>query len=309
MSMIDVVPPRRSSEAIEMLVSEMAGEVRSQQARAIYDALVSDHANSAGLLGQFCGDRLMAVCWLQPQPGHTATLWPPVSPGELEPSIATALVARSLEVAATQGAALVQSLLLTDAGRNADTLLHSGFAHVADLLYLVSPADKFPQTRPDCALDFVAFGDAGMKRLERIVERSYEGTLDCPALNGVRALEDVLAGYRAVGKFRQELWLVARLAAADVGCVLLTDHAPQRVWELLYLGVLPEYRGRGLGLEITRYAQWLAARENVERVVLAVDAANEPAKSMYAAAGFTAWDRRSVFVKVLLRAQRSSRHS
>ena len=36
-----------------------------------------------------------------------------------------------------------------------------------------------------------------------------------------------------------------------------------------------------------------------KRLVLAVDAANEPALRMYAAAGFQAWDRRSVFVRVL----------
>jgi hypothetical protein len=31
---------------------------------------------------------------------------------------------------------------------------------------------------------------------------------------------------------------------------------------------------------------------------LAVDAANEPAIRMYAAAGFQAWDRRSVYLKM-----------
>jgi hypothetical protein len=33
--------------------------------------------------------------------------------------------------------------------------------------------------------------------------------------------------------------------------------------------------------------------------VLAVDASNEPALAMYAAAGFASWDRRSVFVRIL----------
>ena len=33
--------------------------------------------------------------------------------------------------------------------------------------------------------------------------------------------------------------------------------------------------------------------------MLAVDAANEPALRGYAAAGFVAWDRRSVFLKLL----------
>ena len=36
-----------------------------------------------------------------------------------------------------------------------------------------------------------------------------------------------------------------------------------------------------------------------QRLVLAVDAANEPALRTYAAAGFQAWDRRSVFIRVM----------
>ena len=67
------------------------------------------------------------------------------------------------------------------------------------------------------------------------------------------------------------------------------------------MGVAPEARGQGIGLEITRQAQWLAAREHAERLVLAVDAANQPAIDVYAAAGFTGWDRRSVFVHMLKR--------
>jgi hypothetical protein len=34
-------------------------------------------------------------------------------------------------------------------------------------------------------------------------------------------------------------------------------------------------------------------------LVLAVDAANEPAIATYAAAGFAGWDRRSVFVRIV----------
>ena len=45
----------------------------------------------------------------------------------------------------------------------------------------------------------------------------------------------------------------------------------------------------------------LSRRFGAQCTVLAVDAANEPAIGMYAAAGFAAWDRRSVFVRMLNR--------
>jgi hypothetical protein len=48
-----------------------------------------------------------------------------------------------------------------------------------------------------------------------------------------------------------------------------------------------------------RRAQSLAAEAHATCLLLAVDAANEPAVAMYAAAGFAAWDRRSVLVRLL----------
>jgi ribosomal protein S18 acetylase RimI-like enzyme len=63
------------------------------------------------------------------------------------------------------------------------------------------------------------------------------------------------------------------------------------------MGVVPEARGQGLGISIVRHAQYLARAAGRERLVLAVDAANEPAIAVYAAAGFVCWDRRSVFLR------------
>jgi mycothiol synthase len=91
---------------------------------------------------------------------------------------------------------------------------------------------------------------------------------------------------------------MARHDGADLGCLLLADHPDQRIWELVYMGIVPEARGRGLGLALARQAQWRARQAGAERLVLAVDAANEPALRGYAAAGFITWDRRSVFLKL-----------
>jgi ribosomal protein S18 acetylase RimI-like enzyme len=113
-------------------------------------------------------------------------------------------------------------------------------------------------------------------------------------------MDDVLEGYRAVGRFRPERWQNARSDNHDVGCLLLADHGPESSWELMYMGLAPEARGRGFGLEITRHAQWLASRDNVERLLLAVDASNYPALAMYAQAGFEIWDRRSVFARAFV---------
>jgi ribosomal protein S18 acetylase RimI-like enzyme len=92
--------------------------------------------------------------------------------------------------------------------------------------------------------------------------------------------------------------LFIRNAGKDVGVLLLADHPQGRHWELMYMALVPEARGRGWGRQITHYAQWLARGANVERVLVAVDVANTPAVKMYRDCGFEVWDRRAVFVRL-----------
>jgi ribosomal protein S18 acetylase RimI-like enzyme len=131
-----------------------------------------------------------------------------------------------------------------------------------------------------------------------LVDATYVGTLDCPGLNGIRDIEDVLIGYRAVGVFDPGLWLFVRHEGKDVGCLILTAHPGHGTWELTYMGLIPQARGHGWGTDIARYAEWLAGKAGQSRVVLAMDAMNGPAIRMYAAAGFQAWDRKSVYLRI-----------
>ena len=148
-------------------------------------------------------------------------------------------------------------------------------------------------------LTFEGVDDAELDTLAPLIERTYENTLDCPALNGRRDCSQVVAGYRATCHDDLSHWFIVRHQDETLGCLLLSHDARHANWELIYMGLLPEARGRGWGLEIVRHAQWLVAAHGGERLVLAVDAANQPAVAIYAAAGFLAWDRRSVFVKFL----------
>jgi mycothiol synthase len=67
---------------------------------------------------------------------------------------------------------------------------------------------------------------------------------------------------------------------------------------VIYLGLTPAARGRGLGRAVLRHALELA-RAHVPRLELAVDLRNMPAVRLYQAAGFTARDRRAVHLTVL----------
>jgi ribosomal protein S18 acetylase RimI-like enzyme len=231
------------------------------------------------------------------QAGRAAEIWPPQLAAGEPHSTALALLAAVKRWLTEGGVQIVQALLHTDAQREAETLRASGFRHAADLLYLVCLDSEFPTQPPATPLRLEPCRPADHERLSRIVEATYVNTLDCPTLNGVRKVEDVLAGYRASGVFDPARWLIVCHGSDDVGCLILTAYPEHGTCELTYMGVVPAARGHAWGVDIARHAQWLTRQAGQPRLVLAVDAANGPALAAYAAIGFKAWDRRSVFLR------------
>jgi mycothiol synthase len=241
---------------------------------------------------------LVAAMRVQVQPGRTAIVSPPRC-AEGEPAEASRqLLAAVLQRLSADGVQLAQSLLESDSGPDATLLAQHQFRHVCELQYLVSVRGAFPRNEPRCSLTFVGYTSDVHARLAEIVRRTYVGSLDCPAIEGVRHIDDVLAGYQASGVWDPARWLLVRHGERDVGCLLLTDDPPNDQWELIYLGIVPEQRGHGWGLAAVRHAQWLTGVASRQRLVVAVDAANGPALAAYAAAGFLTWDQRSAFVRV-----------
>lgn len=266
--------------------------------RAIDDVL-SGRDPAVEILAASRDGALVGALWAQRQPGRTASVCPPQLVDGEPAGSGVLLLSAATERLERRQVVLVQALLETDSGLDFQRFLAAGFHHVCDLLYLVSPAAAFPAEPPAGGLEFSPVSEAELPRLAGVLERTYEGTLDCPQLNGVRATDDVLAGYRAGGPFVPERWLLCRRQGHDVGCLLLADHAAGNQWEVIYMGLLPEARGHGWGLAVVRHAQWLTRSAGRARLVLAVDAGNRPAIAAYAEAGFRAWDRRSVLLRVL----------
>ena len=249
--------------------------------------------------GAFRAKELAGSFLIQTQPGRTAVVWPPhVVAGEPRET-AHRLLLKGLEELPRPGIRMVQALVPKDVGVDAELLVATGFRHVSDLLYLVCLADQFPATPPSPELQFQAYSPELRVRFSQLIDATYEGSLDCPAVNGVRTVDEVLQGYQATGYFDPERWFIVHHQGEEIGCLILTDYPDHATWELIYMGLLPAARGRGRGVGIVRHAQWLCGRALRKRLVLAVDAANEPALRMYATAGFQSWDQTSVFIRVL----------
>ena len=290
-------PPARITEALALVLCELPPSLRREMAHTLLDELDPAELAHEALCVALRAERLCGAAWGQRQSGRIATFWPAqLVPGEgddtaqmLSQSVVRLLDATSVE--------LTQAILPFDDSSKPPVLEAVGFHHLADLYYLSCEAANFPPEEPFSTIRFEPYRGHERQRLIRLVERTYEQTLDCVGLEGVRTVDEVITGYQGTGVYRNENWLFVRQNGEDIGVLLLAEHPDACHLELMYMGLIPELRGLGLGRHIVRHAKWIAARRLAERIVLAVDVTNKPAVRMYQFEGFSAWDKRSVYVR------------
>lgn len=284
-------PAALSFDALGLALADLTPEQRREFAR------VTPGQPVEALMVAFSGGEVVGAAWGQRQPGSTAIFWPPQWREKADPDVSGRLacaVVQSLDEAGIR----MSQVLLPDRDSPAVPMLRAaGFECLTDLAYLTWEVADLPEERRESQLEFVPYDDDAVDRLVAAIEATYEGTLDCPDLGGRRPMDEVLGGYRETGMFRPENWLLVRSGGEDVGVLLLTEHRVAGHWELLYMGLAANARGKRRGRDLVRHAQRLAREADAERIVLAVDAENIPAIKMYNETGFITWDRRSVFVR------------
>jgi ribosomal protein S18 acetylase RimI-like enzyme len=310
---VEATPASRRSRALWLVLADGDAAHRAAQVAASLSSAQQGKLALDGLIEARRNGRLVGAAWAQVVAGRMAVVWgAQLVAGEPE-ATAQQLHAALDEYCQRHGVCFAQASLSTAAAQVETRLRASGYRHAAEIRYLACTLDdlQFHDQQDDesqparTALQFESFTAANHDRLAAIVERTYEQTLDCPDLNGVRETCDVLEGYRQSGVFASERWMIVRHAHRDVGCLLLADYPEQDQWELVYMGLVPEARGKRHGLQITHHAQQLARDAGRQRLVLAVDATNAPALAMYCDAGFTAWEERRVFLKFFHPASRA----
>ena len=294
---IDTPPHDRQTDALRLVFQNLGDEVLEDLVGKLLPDTPDAPLPLSGLLEARRGERIVGAVFAQMQPGATAVVWPPELVDGEEGQTAAALMDATVDFLQAQPITMAQALVEADSRVAAVRLETAGFKHATDLLYMVSTEASFPTTTPKSSLEFEPTNELNRSQLAHVVEQTYEQTRDCPSLGGVRNIEDVLAGYQATGVFDQARWLIVRSEARDVGCLLLADHPETEHMELVYMGIVPEARGNGWGVLVTRWAQWITRTAGRERLVLAVDAANSPALDMYTHCGFISWEQRSVFLR------------
>lgn len=120
------------------------------------------------------------------------------------------------------------------------------------------------------------------RELVGLVDATYEGSQDCPAIAEFQAAEEVLVSYSSSTDHRAEWWYVALDQRQQViGCLLLTPRPTADLIEVTYMGLVPAARGNGWGGELLRAARQKGREAGLGQIALAVDHANRPAQRLY----------------------------
>lgn len=295
---IEAAPSQQQAAALRLIFNDLPPESQTALVTTLLAGSAAGTLPMAGLLQARRGDEQVGAVWAQIQPGKIGALWPPkLTEGE-DSQTALALLEAANDFLARHQVSLAQTLLENPRSDEAQLLQQAGYEHLTDLIYLVCTEAHFPSASPRVELEFEVYRDATRDRLAAVIEQTYEATHDCPTLNGVRSMDDVLTGYQTTGVFDPNHWRLVRHRGADIGCVLLADHPSADQFELVYMGLVPSARGQGFGVQVAKFAQYLTGEAGRPRLVLAVDAQNEPALKMYSAADFLRWEQRSVFLRV-----------
>ncbi len=277
---------------------------------------VADEAQAADFM-RFTARRgiSLADVWVVPDVAGERLLWaglPMVSPGRTmllfaapagvcDGSALAAGVETVCRYHARQGYRLAQALLDPADTDTAAAYADCAFVPVAELQYLQRAIRKSVPVPPTpTGVRLVRYSPEAHAGFAAAILASYRDSLDCPPLNGVRDIEDVVAGHRSSGEFDPADWfLLTDLTAAPLGVLLLARTSDGEGMELVYLGLAPAARGRRLGDYLMRLAVARSAARKTKHLSLAVDAQNVPALALYHRHGMAEIATKRALMRVL----------
>lgn len=182
----------------------------------------------------------------------------------------------------------------------------AGFVQVGLLRYMrvVVAASRGPIPDPrdrwPAGIEVVSVASIPRARRDGVLlealEASYEKTLDCPELCGLRRTSDILESHLQTGVHDPGIWWVVFDGGCPRGTMLLSRCPEQKSIELVYLGLSPGLRGRGIARRLMGLAFRAVASSRFREMTCAVDERNSPAVALYESCGFEGVSQRVALV-------------
>lgn len=207
-------------------------------------------------------------------------------------STAARLLTMLVEQVRAAGVVQIQAILDGSESIAEEIVELAGFMMLAELQQMALMLPKNPGSayielaQLPVGLQWVDARTVSHSKLTQLIAHTFIETLDCPALNGLRGPEDVLEGFLDGQELQaQEHWWILANGEKLLGCSFVNS-LPNRIAELVYMGLGVTSRGRGYGKLLLEQGIRSALKLQAESFLAAVDCDNWPAIRLYGQAGF-----------------------
>lgn len=300
--------PRERAQAFRLALGYLAGDELARRVAHANSLVSLGELDPDGILVARDGKELLGALVCTPLPGAGGLVWPPfVSEGPHRRAVEDGLLAAGCRWLRQRGARLAEALLADRERPLAAALTRNGFTHVTQLMYLQRDLAAETASGIDRSFGCVPFSRADPQLFRDTLLKTYGGTLDCPELNGVRTIDEVIAGHKGQGKVDPESWWLIQSDGAAIGVLILSQVPDMDAWDLSYVGVVPESRRQGWGRLLTQLAIRAARAAEARQLLVAVDARNRPALALYESLGFELQSQRDVYLAIWSPAQQLAR--
>ena len=293
--------PDELPRALELAFQHLPATERERRWRNLAGLLAGGSCNSIGVL-VLHGDaqELIGAVLCELLPGRTGLVWPPqVAAVARVDSYKDQLARKAVGWLSKHGATTLQAVLAGAETDLASPLLRTGFVHTTSLRYLRCRLHEVVDSAPVLSpLTIEPYERCDRGLFQATLLRSYEGSLDCPELNGRREPRDIIAAHQAHGRHEPDFWWLIRYAGEPAGVLIAAGIPGTTGYEIAYVGVVPQMRERGVARETMRRALAQMRVREASEVAITVDSRNQPALQLYASLGFEEFDCREVYLRL-----------
>ena len=271
----------------------------SQQRAARYTSRPADRKEELLFAINDARGNISTAALLTRSPGRTAMIFVTPPHNKADQDRGAALIHKAISAANELDAVLVQALVEPLRSEELSMFSAGGMNPIGILAYLELSRIRRPH-------DAVKSAPAGVTirswktndrtSLEELLEATYVDSLDCPGLAEMRKTSDILDGHISTGIVDPKKWLIAEVDGVPSGVSLMSEIPVSNCIEVVYFGLAPNARGRGVGGYLLDHALGIIQDGGGQSVALACDELNHPAMRLYRSRGFALRLRRSALI-------------